>query len=453
MTATELAGEPITAKLTNAPGNDAPIGGLKVFSTNGWFAARPSGTENVYKLYAESLKMLSIWPRLWNRRSRSSAALSEGNNPLPLHEKNARAAVLLPRSALRNPIIDYESDHLPHRSKFCPGISHALAKDYVLLDSDKPAQNWKITSQELGLNPEKPFSVSMCTLHGGRQEGVCIIDIDNGAMKISVVPTRGMNVMDAVDGKVRLGWDSPVNEVVNPAFIELTGRGAVGWLEGFNELVTRCGYEWVGYPGMDQGVMLPLHGLASNIPASKVVLSIDERPPYTITLKGELKEQAFKKVNFVIETELRTDAGAHSFSVHDTLINKGDYPKEYQAPITTTLVRPSWTWARVSALPSSRSHLSTKGQWESSAVGRPSAAQRAITTKPSTTLCPTAMKGAILWLCSITQPVIWALVWCTIFSSYPCCLCGKTRTLRRRGMSLVSSLAPALPTIGAINAP
>jgi phosphoglucomutase len=52
--ATELAGEPITARLTNAPGNDAPIGGLKVTTQNGWFAARPSGTEDVYKIYAES---------------------------------------------------------------------------------------------------------------------------------------------------------------------------------------------------------------------------------------------------------------------------------------------------------------------------------------------------------------------------------------------------------------
>lgn len=52
----ELAGEPITAKLTNAPGNDAPIGGLKVMAANGWFAARPSGTENIYKIYAESFK-------------------------------------------------------------------------------------------------------------------------------------------------------------------------------------------------------------------------------------------------------------------------------------------------------------------------------------------------------------------------------------------------------------
>ena len=49
-----LAGEPITAKLTRAPGNNAPIGGLKVVTASGWFAARPSGTENIYKIYAES---------------------------------------------------------------------------------------------------------------------------------------------------------------------------------------------------------------------------------------------------------------------------------------------------------------------------------------------------------------------------------------------------------------
>jgi phosphoglucomutase len=54
--AKELAGEAITAKLTRAPGNGAPIGGLKVVTENGWFAARPSGTEDIYKLYAESFK-------------------------------------------------------------------------------------------------------------------------------------------------------------------------------------------------------------------------------------------------------------------------------------------------------------------------------------------------------------------------------------------------------------
>jgi len=60
----ELASEPITAKLTRAPGNDASIGGLKVVAATGWFAARPSGTENIYKIYAESFKDQDDWEAL-----------------------------------------------------------------------------------------------------------------------------------------------------------------------------------------------------------------------------------------------------------------------------------------------------------------------------------------------------------------------------------------------------
>jgi phosphoglucomutase len=58
VSASELAGEPVLQKLTQAPGNGAAIGGLKVITENGWFAARPSGTEDVYKIYAESFRGL-----------------------------------------------------------------------------------------------------------------------------------------------------------------------------------------------------------------------------------------------------------------------------------------------------------------------------------------------------------------------------------------------------------
>lgn len=208
----------------------------------------------------------------------------------------------------------------------------SAAWEYTLLDSSKPVTERHISSKSLGIKTGKPFSVTIKKLHGGRQEGVTLVEIDTGEMEISVVPTRGMNVLKAVSGDVRLGWDSPVKEVVNPAFIEQTARGGLGWLEGFNEFVTRCGYEWVGHPGPDtDGTMLTLHGLISNIPASKVVLSIDEKPPYTIRLKGLLREQAFKKVNFAIDTELSTVPGAKSFTVHDRLTNQGDYAQEYQA--------------------------------------------------------------------------------------------------------------------------
>ena len=207
-----------------------------------------------------------------------------------------------------------------------------LARDHVLLDAGKAPANQTITSKSLGVKSATPFTVTTKTLHGGRQEGVMLVEIDTGAMKITVVPTRGMNVLQAVAGDVRLGWHSPVKEVVNPSFIELTGRNGLGWLEGFNDLLTRCGYEWVGHAGADEdGTMLTLHGLAANIPASDVILSVDEKPPYTIRLKGLLREQAFKKVDFTIATELNTVPGAKSFTINDRLTNNGDYPKEYQA--------------------------------------------------------------------------------------------------------------------------
>jgi phosphoglucomutase len=78
VTATELAGEPITAKLTKAPGNGASIGGIKVETNSGWFAARPSGTEDVYKIYAESFKGPEHLARIQEEaRQVVSAALSD----------------------------------------------------------------------------------------------------------------------------------------------------------------------------------------------------------------------------------------------------------------------------------------------------------------------------------------------------------------------------------------
>jgi phosphoglucomutase len=72
--ASDLAGEPIVAKLTRAPGNDAAIGGLKVVARSGWFAARPSGTENIYKVYAESFRD-QVWKPSSPKRSKSSPTL------------------------------------------------------------------------------------------------------------------------------------------------------------------------------------------------------------------------------------------------------------------------------------------------------------------------------------------------------------------------------------------
>ena len=206
----------------------------------------------------------------------------------------------------------------------------ALAWEYNLQDTARGKDEWRVTSDELGVRTAHPFSVTTRALHGGREEGVTVVEIDNGRMKIRVCPTRGMGVLDAVAGGVRLGWNSPVKEIVNPAFMNLESRGGLGWLDGFNELVVRCGYEWTGHPGIDNGVLLTLHGRAENTPAADVFLTIDKKVPHAIHLSGVIREQMFKKVNFHTRAELVTEPGSLSFTLHDVLTNAGSYPQEYQ---------------------------------------------------------------------------------------------------------------------------
>ncbi|MCB7112269.1 aldose 1-epimerase family protein, partial [[Eubacterium] rectale] len=79
--------------------------------------------------------------------------------------------------------------------------------------------------------------------------------------------------------------------LIHPAFIDLESRAGLGWLDGFNEMLVRCGYEWTGHPGVDDdGRLKSLHGRVQNIPASVVSVTIDEEPPYAIHVLGRVDE-------------------------------------------------------------------------------------------------------------------------------------------------------------------
>jgi phosphomannomutase len=80
---TELAGEPIRAKLTAAPGNGLPFGGIKVIAENGWFAARPSGTEDVYKIYAESFRSEGHLRQIQQEAQHHSLRVQERKSAFP----------------------------------------------------------------------------------------------------------------------------------------------------------------------------------------------------------------------------------------------------------------------------------------------------------------------------------------------------------------------------------
>ena len=145
-----------------------------------------------------------------------------------------------------------------------------------------------------------PWSVRQTVLHGGKQEGVELLTVDNGVLQITLIPTRGMSILDVRAGDVRLGWDSPVKEVVHPQFIDLDSRGGLGWLDGFNEWIVRCGLENNGQAGKDEFINnmgdkaemnLTLHGKIGNTPASSVEVLTTARRRTAFGVRGVVHEQ------------------------------------------------------------------------------------------------------------------------------------------------------------------
>ncbi len=199
--------------------------------------------------------------------------------------------------------------------------------------------NWQITNRDMKLSAEANWSVRKYILRGGKQEGVDVVVVDNGRLALTVIPTRGMSLLKVTSGDVTLGWNSPVKEVVHPQFINLQSRGGLGWLEGFNEFMVRCGMEWAGHPGRDEFINntgdraemeLTLHGRIGNIPASEVEIVIDRQPPHRIRLRGRVDERMFYGPKLELWTEVSTEPGSNSFRIEDKLTNYGAYDQEFQ---------------------------------------------------------------------------------------------------------------------------
>lgn len=212
---------------------------------------------------------------------------------------------------------------------------------YVLtsVEQNIDLENWQITARETGVAPGVAWSVRKQRLHGGKQDGVDLIVVDNGRLTITVVPTRGMGILRVVMGDLRLGWDSPVRDVVHPKYINLESRGGLGWLEGFNEFMARCGLEWAGHPGPDRFVNnvgdqaemnLTLHGKVENIPASEVEVIVEREPRPRIRVRGRVDERAFYGPKLELWTELSTEPGSAAFRIDDTLTNRSAFESEFQ---------------------------------------------------------------------------------------------------------------------------
>src|SRR5688572_662532 len=119
-------------------------------------------------------------------------------------------------------------------------------------------------------SPDAPELACTATrLTEGVSDGVMMLKLENGPLSIRVVPTRGMAVYDMHYQGIRIGWDSPVRGPVHPSLVPVMDPGGLGWLEGFDELLARCGLASNGAPDFDKRGVLryPLHGRIGNLPA------------------------------------------------------------------------------------------------------------------------------------------------------------------------------------------
>lgn len=215
-----------------------------------------------------------------------------------------------------------------------------------------PVRTWKLIDQAAGVDAtpaqlvigEKDLPgmgkavVIKRTFSGGLATGVVSIEISNGEIEIDVLPTRGMGiwrVLRRTEGSNEpaiLGWQSPNRGPVHPAFVDLGEPSGLGWLDGFDELLCRCGLESNGAPDFDEQtnrLKYPLHGRIANRPAHDVELTIDTDKG-EITLRGIVEETRFHFLKLRMTSTITTKFGKKSFTVSDEVENFSASPTTMQ---------------------------------------------------------------------------------------------------------------------------
>ncbi len=193
-------------------------------------------------------------------------------------------------------------------------------------DDGRQVFNWDQLNAAIG-----PFSVKQTSLRGGRRDGVELMEIGNGKLRFALVPQRGLGLWRCWQGSVEIGWKSPVKGPIHPNFVPVFDPGGLGWLEGFDEFMCRCGLESNGAPEFDeQGKLLyPLHGRVANLPAYKLAVEFDE-DQQELTLSGEVDETRFHFQKLRLTASYRIKSGEKRLRIVDTVTNLSASPAEIQ---------------------------------------------------------------------------------------------------------------------------
>ena len=214
-------------------------------------------------------------------------------------------------------------------------------KSWTLTDvvNDLWLDSFSVGNDSLRLATPFDWSIRKRTLRGGLRDGIDLIEVHNGALSYSVVPTRGMGLWRGEYRGNYLGWRSPVPGPVHPQFVNAGDRGGLGWLTGFDELLCRCGLASNGPPGEDvfadkngrtSKALLTLHGRIANLPAQLVDVRVNLDPPHELSVSGEVDEAGLFWPHLRLSSTMTTVPGSSRLVIHDIVENRAAEPAEMQ---------------------------------------------------------------------------------------------------------------------------
>ena len=166
---------------------------------------------------------------------------------------------------------------------------------------------------------------------GGTSDQVEVIEVENGSLRVMILPSRGMSIWKIEKDGISFGWDSPVSGPVHPSMVPIFDPGGIGWLEGFDELVVRCGLESNGAPEHDQmgRLVYPLHGRIGNLPAQSLSIEFDEASG-RLEVIGEVVESRLFFKRLRLKSRIRFQAGSSDVALLDDVTNDLAQPATIQ---------------------------------------------------------------------------------------------------------------------------
>lgn len=175
-----------------------------------------------------------------------------------------------------------------------------------------------------GSLPEKAgdFRLARFRMTQGKQAGCELILVDFGGGRLAICPTRGMSLWKAELDSIPCQWNSPVRGPIHPSLVPMDDPSGIGWLDGFDELLVRCGLRSFGAPDFDPSgrLLFPLHGRIGNTPAEKLQIELDvEQSMLVIT--AEVYETRFLIGNLRLRVQYRLRYDHPRIEIHDRVTN------------------------------------------------------------------------------------------------------------------------------------